>query len=92
MKTSQDVINTDLKYIYNNLKVEFAHLSGKKLLLTGGAGFLGYYLIQSILYWNERAEDAQKIWLTVYDNYVRGVPPWLSNLQGVQTQDFLTPD
>jgi UDP-glucuronate decarboxylase len=92
MKTSQDVINTDLKYIYNNLKVEFAHLSGKKLLLTGGAGFLGYYLIQSILYWNERAEDAQKIWLTVYDNYVRGVPPWLSNLQGVKTLNLVKHD
>lgn len=82
MKTSQDVISRDLEYIYNNLKEEFASLSGKRLLITGGAGFLGYYLIQSILYWNERAEEDQSIRLTVYDNYSRGVPPWLTKLEG----------
>ena len=82
VRTSQDVINKDLEYIYTNLRDEFAHLAGKKLLITGAAGFLGYYLIQSILYWNERAEEAQSIRLTVYDNYTRGMPPWLTRFQG----------
>ena len=82
VRTSQDVINKDLEYIYTNLRDEFAHLAGKKLLITGAAGFLGYYLIQSILYWNERAEEAQSIRLTVYDNYIRGMPPWLTRFQG----------
>lgn len=81
IQTSQDVINEDLKHIYNNSRKELALLAGKKLLITGGAGFLGYYLVKSIIYWNNKAESHQKIQLTVYDNYVRGVPSWLTELQ-----------
>jgi nucleoside-diphosphate-sugar epimerase len=75
------VVEADLDYICSNLKEEFARLSGKHLLLTGGAGFLGYYLVQSILCWNERTAEPKRIRLTVYDNYVRGVPRWLTRLQ-----------
>jgi nucleoside-diphosphate-sugar epimerase len=82
MRTSQDVINSDLDYIYDKSKEELARLAGRNLLITGAAGFLGYYLVQSILYWNERAEEAQDIRLTVYDNYIRGVPPWLTKMEG----------
>ena len=82
MQKSQSVINKDLDYISSNLEEELDSLSGKKLLITGGAGFLGYYLVQSILYWNKKAGDAQSVQLTVNDNYVRGVPPWLIKLEG----------
>lgn len=81
MNTPQEVINKDLAYIYNNLNEEFARISGKKILITGGAGFLGYYFVQSILYWNEKTDETKNIRLTVYDNYIRGVPPWLMELQ-----------
>jgi len=81
MNTPQEVINKDLAYIYNNLNEEFARISGKKILITGGAGFLGYYFVQSILYWNEKTDETKNIRLTVYDNYIRGVPPWLTELQ-----------
>jgi nucleoside-diphosphate-sugar epimerase len=50
------------------------------LLITGGAGFLGYYLIQSVLHWNKTAGDMPPIKLTIFDNYRRGVPGWLLNL------------
>ena len=33
-------------------------MEGSNLLITGGAGFLGYYLVQSVLFWNERARPA----------------------------------
>ncbi len=77
----KEVIEKDLEYITNNLKEEFTRMSGKNLLITGGAGFLGYYLVQSVLFWNRRAEKAQPIKVTVYDNYIRGVPSWLTRLQ-----------
>jgi len=80
MKQSHNVINKDLEYICTSLKEEFACLSGKKLLITGGAGFLGYYLIQAILYWNKETDDTQHIQLTVYDNFILGVPAWLTKL------------
>jgi UDP-glucuronate decarboxylase len=74
------IVRTDLDYVSKNLSAEFARMAGKRLLIVGGAGFLGYYLVQSVVHWNRTA--ALPIDLTVYDNYIRGVPPWLSSLEG----------
>jgi UDP-glucuronate decarboxylase len=82
VKNSRDIIDKDLEYICTSLKDELACLSGKSLLITGGAGFLGYYLVQAILYWDKGVHEPQKIQLTVYDNYIRGVPAWLTKLEG----------
>lgn len=82
MTTAREVLQSDLKYIRLNLKEEFASLSGKNLLITGGAGFLGYYLVQSVLGWNETAEEARRVRVTVLDNYMRGMPAWLEALRG----------
>ncbi len=80
MKNAQDVLDTDLAYICGNLEEEFSAIAGKDLLIVGGAGFLGYYLVQSALHYNQGA--ANPIRVTVYDNYVRGVPQWLDDLSG----------
>ena len=82
MKNARDVIQADLNYICEHLSTEFDAMSGKRLLITGGAGFLGYYLVQSVLHWNKNNSDKKPIDLTVYDNYFRGVPEWLSSLEG----------
>jgi UDP-glucuronate decarboxylase len=49
---SRVVIDSDLDYIINSLTEEFSGMAGKNLLITGGAGFLGYYFVQSIDRWN----------------------------------------
>lgn len=79
---SKEVIKNDLNYICKNLEEEFPCISGKNLLITGGAGFLGYYLVQSVLEWNQTVSPSDKIHVTVYDNYIRGIPEWLINLKG----------
>ncbi|MHA3980934.1 NAD-dependent epimerase/dehydratase family protein [Halovulum sp. GXIMD14794] len=81
MKTAQDVIEADLDHICRNLSDEFPDLSGKRLLIVGGGGFLGYYLVQSVLHWN-RTSGQTPCDVTVWDNYIRGVPEWLTALDG----------
>ena len=79
MKNASDVVFADLNYICTSLESEFLEMSGKRLLIVGGAGFLGYYLIKSVLYWNNGAHDPIKV--TVFDNYMRGIPNWLTALK-----------
>lgn len=81
LASSQVIVRKDLDYICLSLKGEFPELSGKKILVTGGAGFLGYYLVQSVLHWNQQATASDSIRVTVYDSYVRGIPGWLEQLK-----------
>ena len=81
--TAADVVSADLAFVSDSLGEEFARLAGRRLLITGGAGFLGYYLVQAPLAWNDR-EAGDPIRVSVYDNYLRGVPEWLRGLQGRQ--------
>jgi nucleoside-diphosphate-sugar epimerase len=85
-KKSFDNINDDLIYIIDSCDNEFKKMSNSNLLITGGAGFLGYYFIQSILKWNELRADEGMIKLYVLDNFVRGMPSWLSDLK--ENYDF----
>ena len=75
-----DVVQSDLDSILDGIGPELAEIAGKKLLITGGAGFLGYYLVQAPLAWNRRTDAGDRINLTVLDSYARGVPDWLSRL------------
>ena len=91
-ETAQTVVQKDLDYIASALKAEFARMGGKNLLVVGGAGFLGYYLVQSVLHWNGIAGAPAPIRLTEYDNYIRGVPPWLSALASNPNLTLVTQD
>lgn len=77
----EDLLHRDLEYVTQNLRGELSAMAGRRVLMTGGAGFLGYYMVQSILHWNETAAPAERISMTVFDNYVRGVPAWLEGLR-----------
>ena len=83
MKDASDVIRMDLDYISEQLQQEFLSMAGSNLLITGGAGFLGYYLVQSVLHWNNNNPDSKPIKLTDYDNFMRGTPDWITGLEGV---------
>ena len=76
-----ELLAEDLEYITTNLREELGRMAGKNLLITGGAGFLGYYLIQAALHFNATAAPGHRIAVTVWDNFVRGTPGWLSALQ-----------
>lgn len=82
LSEASHVVQEDLKYICRNLEKELGALGGKNLLITGGAGFLGYYLVQAALEYNSTADIDSTIKVTVYDNFMRGVPEWLKAKQG----------
>jgi len=79
MTTAEEVITEDLNYICQQLSGELPRLSGKSVLITGGAGFLGYYLVQALLHWNTRS-NKKPISVDVFDNFSRGTPAWLAAL------------
>jgi nucleoside-diphosphate-sugar epimerase len=90
------LLNEDLDHICGNLTEEFGRLAGKSLLITGGAGFLGYYLVHAAMHFNKTVGRAQPIRLTVWDNFIRGTPAWLTGLAGtlhlsVEQRDLTLP-
>ena len=95
---SSDVVSQDVDYMIENLNNELTELSGNRILLTGGGGFLGYYLVNTIISWNRVRAKAKLniIDLVVYDNFMRGMPEWLSDFQldgllTVKQHDVLEP-
>jgi nucleoside-diphosphate-sugar epimerase len=78
---ANDVVKNDLNFMMDCLKNEFCALCDKNLLITGAAGFLGYYLIQSILHWNDCNKDKKPIKLWFLDNFIWGVPKWIAMLE-----------
>jgi nucleoside-diphosphate-sugar epimerase len=80
IESAAEVVASDLEAIGSALREELPLMAGKRLLITGGAGFLGYELVQAMLRANESGGDL--IRLTVYDNFARGMPAWLESLVG----------
>ena len=89
---SDEVILQDLEYICEKLENVFTRMAGSRLLITGGAGFLGFYLVQSVLHWNDQSASRNEISVTVYDNYIRGVPAWLERLKADSNLSLVTHD
>ncbi len=48
-RTADEVVRADLDRILAGAAAELADMAGKRLLITGCAGFLSNYLIQAVL-------------------------------------------
>ena len=53
LSSAEEVVQSDLDAIAARTSTELRCLEGSSVLLTGGGGFLGHYLVQSVLHWNE---------------------------------------
>lgn len=53
----RQVVADDLRMITDRLDNEFEEMAAGSLLLVGGGGFLGYYLVQAIGAWNDERPD-----------------------------------
>ena len=81
--SAADVVAGDLDLIAARSREARAALDGTHVLITGGAGFLGYELVQALLHFGEPPDDGgAPSRITVWDNFARGVPRWLTSLDG----------
>jgi dTDP-glucose 4,6-dehydratase/UDP-glucuronate decarboxylase len=63
-----------------NLGDAVQRFSGKRVLLTGGAGFLGAHFVHFFAALNDSGALAEPCKLNVWDNFSRGMPPWIQAL------------
>ena len=68
MKTAEQVVAGDLDYMIKEGAEEFSAMCGRRVMIAGGAGFLGYYLVQAALHWNLKNPGAAPIKVIVLDN------------------------
>jgi UDP-glucuronate decarboxylase len=77
--TGADVIETDVAQVAATCAEELASLAGRRILLTGGGGFIGYYLCHTFLHAN--LAHGLDIRVDVLDAFARGVSPWVPAVQ-----------
>jgi UDP-glucuronate decarboxylase len=82
----------DLDYICKKIADEFSGMSGKTVLITGGAGFLGYYFTLSALHWNMQNPKQLPIRVNIVDNFKRGVPSWLGTVKNNKNLSLFNDD
>ena len=75
-----EVVTSDLERLQERLDPLFSGLSGAELLITGGGGFLGYYLVQAPLAWNQANPSADPIRVSVHDRFYQSLPAWHDEL------------
>jgi nucleoside-diphosphate-sugar epimerase len=92
MNPAEKVLSEDLNFIIRQADGEFGALSGRRVVMAGGAGFLGYYMVQAPLHWNRMNPERPPIHMTVLDNFVRGAPAWLTALEGDKNLRLLRHD
>ena len=95
MKNADDVVRADLDFIATTgAGAELAQMSGRRLMIAGGAGFLGYYLVQGALNWNRVNAGKAPIKVLVLDNFIRGGlarRPGLHHPRGLDCFAYLLP-
>jgi UDP-glucuronate decarboxylase len=89
---AERIVNEDLAFIARQAADELSALSGRQVVIAGGAGFLGYYLVQAPLHWNRMHPGSRPISVMVLDSFVRGVPAWLTALEGDANLRLVTHD
>ncbi len=77
-RDSADILTEDAERVVAAVDRRLRALDGADLLITGGAGFVGYEMIGALVHHNRtRGGDVR---ITVADNLSRGEPAWLRAL------------
>ena len=72
-------LEKDLSRVETSLGGKAKEFCGKRILLTGAAGFLGFNFLHFFAYLNTGRSSAQ-VSVEAVDNFLRGKPRWLNEL------------
>jgi dTDP-glucose 4,6-dehydratase/UDP-glucuronate decarboxylase len=73
----------DWRRVAESLGDNVARFFGKRILITGAAGFLGFGFLHFFSYLNTKQVDRNRVRLVAADNFLRGRPRWLTELVAV---------
>ena len=62
-------MNNDIINIFDNIKLDIDNLNGKTILITGGSGFLGTYIVNTLIYINDNYLN-EKCKIIIIDNNI----------------------
>lgn len=77
--TADEIVQSDICSIAAQCGACLDELSGKEVLFTGGAGFIGYLFVQLLSRIGDD-DGRESINLTIYENFIRGRKNWLAEL------------
>ena len=90
MKLAEQLVREDLRSIIQGLGEEAKKLSGKTVLISGGAGFLGNYLVLTLMELNQSL--AQPVKVIAVDNFITGSKKHLINAPEYQKYELINHD
>lgn len=73
----------DWRRVEESLGDKVTRLFGKRILITGAAGFLGFGFLHFFSYLNTKQAERNHVGLVAADNFLRGYPRWLTELAAV---------
>jgi UDP-glucuronate decarboxylase len=73
----------DWRRIEESLGDQVARFLGKRILITGAAGFLGFGFLHFFSYLNTKQTERNRVRLIAADRFLRGHPRWLTELAAV---------
>lgn len=86
------VLDDDIKEIYDSLGQSIERLSGKTVLITGAAGFLGRYFMSLLTYANE-INPSNPITIIALDSYITsGIPQGNNILRNDKNVEWIVGD
>ncbi len=85
-------LKRDAQDVVDNLGDANQRFSGKTVLITGAGGFLGCHFVHYLALLNESGVFDEPVKIVASDNFIRGVPEWMSSIEGnveIQKRDII---
>ena len=82
----QPIIQKDMDYIASCLNFNLKLFENSNILITGGAGFIGYYLVNFFFYLDSKKILKKNCRIFIWDSFIRGRPKWLKEISEKSTK------